>query len=237
MRSMARPSGGHQHRDLYGPSAEPVQGFLEGLSFRTNPSKLRSEGFGQLALSALFTAFVALLSGLAPTIGVLVLLTRGMLATLLSALTLIVLAALLAATLVLATLVLVLIHRCLLGISPSAYCQRANTTCVPLVPQMLNLSARSIFLLSATVISLTAVRRHSRLACSALAQGRGAGCELPPQRLGSLRSLADSSTPGKCFLDMLWVFAESETNLRRERQLEGIAKAKAARVYKGRRLQ
>jgi DNA invertase Pin-like site-specific DNA recombinase len=35
-------------------------------------------------------------------------------------------------------------------------------------------------------------------------------------------------------LDMLGVFAEFETNLRRERQLEGIAKAKAAGVYKGR---
>jgi hypothetical protein len=34
--------------------------------------------------------------------------------------------------------------------------------------------------------------------------------------------------------DMLGVFAEFETNLRRERQLEGIAKAKAAGVYKGR---
>jgi hypothetical protein len=39
---------------------------------------------------------------------------------------------------------------------------------------------------------------------------------------------------GKCFLDMLGVFAEFETNLRRERQLEGIAKAQAAGVYKGR---
>jgi DNA invertase Pin-like site-specific DNA recombinase len=39
---------------------------------------------------------------------------------------------------------------------------------------------------------------------------------------------------GKCFLDMLGVFAEFETNLRHERQLEGIAKAKAAGVYKGR---
>jgi DNA invertase Pin-like site-specific DNA recombinase len=38
---------------------------------------------------------------------------------------------------------------------------------------------------------------------------------------------------GKCFLDMLGVFAEFETNLRRERQLEGIAKAKAAGVYQG----
>lgn len=39
---------------------------------------------------------------------------------------------------------------------------------------------------------------------------------------------------GKCFLDMLGVFAEFETNLRRERQLEGIAKAKQTGVYKGR---
>ena len=39
---------------------------------------------------------------------------------------------------------------------------------------------------------------------------------------------------GKCFLDMLGVFAEFETNLRKERQLEGIAAAKAKGVYKGR---
>jgi DNA invertase Pin-like site-specific DNA recombinase len=44
-----------------------------------------------------------------------------------------------------------------------------------------------------------------------------------------------STAAGKCFLDMLGVFAEFETNLRRERQLEGIAKAKAAGVYKGRK--
>jgi DNA invertase Pin-like site-specific DNA recombinase len=43
-----------------------------------------------------------------------------------------------------------------------------------------------------------------------------------------------STAAGKCFLDMLGVFAEFETNLRRERQQEGIAKAKAAGVYKGR---
>jgi DNA invertase Pin-like site-specific DNA recombinase len=45
----------------------------------------------------------------------------------------------------------------------------------------------------------------------------------------------DTSTPaGKAFLGMLGVFAEFETNLRRERQLEGIAKAKAEKKYKGR---
>ena len=43
-----------------------------------------------------------------------------------------------------------------------------------------------------------------------------------------------SNAAGKAFLDMLGVFAEFETNLRRERQLEGIAKAKAAGVYRGR---
>jgi DNA invertase Pin-like site-specific DNA recombinase len=43
-----------------------------------------------------------------------------------------------------------------------------------------------------------------------------------------------SAAAGKCFLDMLGIFAQFETDLRRERQLEGIAKAKAAGVYKGR---
>jgi DNA invertase Pin-like site-specific DNA recombinase len=44
-----------------------------------------------------------------------------------------------------------------------------------------------------------------------------------------------STAAGKCFLDMLGVFAEFETNLRRERQAEGIAKAKKAGVYRGRK--
>jgi DNA invertase Pin-like site-specific DNA recombinase len=43
-----------------------------------------------------------------------------------------------------------------------------------------------------------------------------------------------STAAGKAFLDMLGVFAEFETNLRRERQMEGIAAAKKAGVYKGR---
>src|ERR1700728_2259150 len=43
-----------------------------------------------------------------------------------------------------------------------------------------------------------------------------------------------STAAGKCFLDMLGVFAEFETNLRKERQLEGISAAKARGVYKGR---
>lgn len=42
-----------------------------------------------------------------------------------------------------------------------------------------------------------------------------------------------STAAGKAFLDMLGVFAEFETSLRRERQMDGIAKAKAEGVYKG----
>ena len=40
---------------------------------------------------------------------------------------------------------------------------------------------------------------------------------------------------GKAFLDMLGVFAEFETNLRRERQMEGITKAKERDAYRGRK--
>ena len=43
-----------------------------------------------------------------------------------------------------------------------------------------------------------------------------------------------SSAAGRAFLQMLGVFAEFETAIRRERQLEGIAAAKSAGVYKGR---
>lgn len=43
-----------------------------------------------------------------------------------------------------------------------------------------------------------------------------------------------SNATGKAFFDMLGVFAEFETNLRRERQAEGIAAAKQRGVYRGR---
>ena len=45
--------------------------------------------------------------------------------------------------------------------------------------------------------------------------------------------ISTKDATSKCFLDMLGVFAELETNLRKEKQLEGIAKAKAKGVYKG----
>jgi DNA invertase Pin-like site-specific DNA recombinase len=59
-------------------------------------------------------------------------------------------------------------------------------------------------------------------------QAKGAALKATEQPIDT------STAAGKCFLDMLGVFAEFETNLRRERQLEGIAKAKPAGVYKGR---
>nr|WP_245337557.1 recombinase family protein [Shinella sp. HZN7] len=43
-----------------------------------------------------------------------------------------------------------------------------------------------------------------------------------------------STAAGKAFFDMLGVFAEFETNLRRERQAEGIAAARKRGTYKGR---
>ena len=45
--------------------------------------------------------------------------------------------------------------------------------------------------------------------------------------------ISTKDATSKCFLDMLGVFAELETNLRKERQLEGIQRAKEKGVYKG----
>lgn len=59
------------------------------------------------------------------------------------------------------------------------------------------------------------------------AKGVGLACTEQP---------VDTSTAaGKAFLGMLGVFAEFETNIRKERQFEGIAKAKTKGVYKGRK--
>ena len=60
-------------------------------------------------------------------------------------------------------------------------------------------------------------------------RGKGATLKATEQPIDT------STAAGKAFLDMLGVFAEFETNLRRERQLEGIADAKLRGVYKGRR--
>nr|WP_321461408.1 recombinase family protein [uncultured Cohaesibacter sp.] len=60
-------------------------------------------------------------------------------------------------------------------------------------------------------------------------QAKGAFLEATEQQIDT------STATGKAFLGMLGVFAEFETNIRRERQLEGIAKAKADGKYKGRK--
>ena len=53
--------------------------------------------------------------------------------------------------------------------------------------------------------------------------------------LKAIEQPIDASTAaGRAFLQMLGVFAEFETAIRRERQLEGIEAAKAKGVYKGR---
>jgi DNA invertase Pin-like site-specific DNA recombinase len=53
--------------------------------------------------------------------------------------------------------------------------------------------------------------------------------------LAATEQPVDTSTAtGKAFFDMLGVFAEFETNLRRERQAEGIVTAKGRGVYRGR---
>ena len=53
--------------------------------------------------------------------------------------------------------------------------------------------------------------------------------------LKAIEQPIDTSTAaGRAFLQMLGVFAEFETAIRRERQMEGIAAAKAKGVYKGR---
>ena len=47
--------------------------------------------------------------------------------------------------------------------------------------------------------------------------------------------ISTKDATSKCFLDMLGVFAELETNLRKERQNEGILRAKQKGVSKGRK--
>ena len=47
------------------------------------------------------------------------------------------------------------------------------------------------------------------------------------------QTISTKDATSKCFLDMLGVFAELETNIRKERQMEGIELAKRKGVYKG----
>ena len=60
-------------------------------------------------------------------------------------------------------------------------------------------------------------------------EGKGASLIILDQNIDT------GTAAGKAFLQMLGVFAEFETNLRKERQTAGIAKAKAEGKYKGRK--
>jgi len=62
-------------------------------------------------------------------------------------------------------------------------------------------------------------------------ESKGASLEILDQRIDT------ATASGKAFLQMLGVFAEFETNLRKERQLAGIAKAKLERpeAYQGKK--
>jgi DNA invertase Pin-like site-specific DNA recombinase len=66
--------------------------------------------------------------------------------------------------------------------------------------------------------------------------------DIVPELMGQGVALRATEQPvdtgtaaGEAFLDMLGVFTRFETNLRRERQPEGSAKAKARGVYRGRK--
>jgi DNA invertase Pin-like site-specific DNA recombinase len=59
-------------------------------------------------------------------------------------------------------------------------------------------------------------------------EGKGAALKATEQPIDT------STAAGRAFLQMLGVFAEFETAVRKERQAEGITAAKAAGVYKGR---
>lgn len=90
------------------------------------------------------------------------------------------------------------------------------------------------FLRPGDVLMVTRIDRLARSvadleAIVATLRDRGADLKATEQPI-------DTSTPaGTAFLQMLGVFAQFETALRRERQMEGIAKAKAAGVYQGRK--
>lgn len=64
----------------------------------------------------------------------------------------------------------------------------------------------------------------------------GAALESRGIALRATEQSVDTSTPaGRMFFQMLGVFAEFETAIRKERQMEGISKAKREGVYKGRK--
>lgn len=89
------------------------------------------------------------------------------------------------------------------------------------------------FMRSGDVLLVTRIDRLARSVrdlSNIVSEIEGKGCFLR-----CTEQPVDTSTPsGRAFLQMLGVFAEFETEIRRERQMEGIAQAKKKGVYKGR---
>jgi DNA invertase Pin-like site-specific DNA recombinase len=81
---------------------------------------------------------------------------------------------------------------------------------------------------------------HSRRAAPAIGdlqdivralKAKGVALKAKGVALKATEQPIDTSTAaGKCFLDMLSVFAEFETNLRKERQMEGILRLRSFRL-------
>ena len=89
------------------------------------------------------------------------------------------------------------------------------------------------FVRKGDVLTVTRIDRLARSIADLAAivrelESRGAALKAIEQPIDT------STAAGRAFLQMLGVFAEFETAIRRERQLEGIEAAKKAGVYKGR---
>jgi DNA invertase Pin-like site-specific DNA recombinase len=90
------------------------------------------------------------------------------------------------------------------------------------------------FLRRGDVLVVTRIDRLARSVCDLAnivkdLEARGVALQAVQQPI-------DTGSPaGRAFLQMLGVFAEFETSIRKERQLEGVASAKARGVYKGRK--
>jgi DNA invertase Pin-like site-specific DNA recombinase len=89
------------------------------------------------------------------------------------------------------------------------------------------------FLRNNDVLMVTRIDRLAHSICDLLEiilaiKAKGAALKVAEQPIDT------STSANEAFLDMLGLFADFETNLRKERQREGIAKAKAEGRYKGR---
>jgi DNA invertase Pin-like site-specific DNA recombinase len=89
------------------------------------------------------------------------------------------------------------------------------------------------FIRKGDVLTITRIDRLARSIADLAAIVRE--LEAKGAALRAIEQPIDTSTAaGRAFLQMLGVFAEFETAIRRERQLEGIEAAKAKGVYRGR---